>query len=192
MARVKCTCGRVYDLPAEHVGARVTCKACGRSFVATVAESPDVAEREQRPPAPATPRLGQLAIERALVSQEHVELCARVQEQLVRQGKSKKRLGEIMVEKGFMSVAEVLDVLKIQGRQIMVCPGCGARFNVEKFEPGSKYRCKKCKTLLNVPVRLESVGVDTTIFGPKPIDPEGDTIYPEQADGTKHSGETRT
>jgi len=123
MARVKCTCGRVYDLPAEHVGARVTCKACGRSFVATVAESPDVAEREQRPPAPATPRLGQLAIERALVSQEHVELCARVQEQLVRQGKSKKRLGEIMVEKGLLKPHQLDELLRLQADEPAEKPG---------------------------------------------------------------------
>jgi len=114
MPRVNCTCGRAYDLPAEQVGAQVTCKSCGRSFVATVAESPDAAEREQRPPAPVTPRLGQLAIERALVSEEHVELCARIQEELVRQGKSKKRLGEILVEKGLLQPHQLEGLLRLQ------------------------------------------------------------------------------
>lgn len=117
MPRVKCTCGRVYDLPAEQAGARVTCKACGRSFVATVAESPDAAEREQRPPAPVTPRLGQLAIERALVSEEHVELCARIQEELVRQGKSQKRLGEILVEKGLLKPHQLDELLRLQASE---------------------------------------------------------------------------
>jgi len=114
MPSVKCICGRVYDLPAEQIGARVTCKACGRSFVAVVAESPDAADREQRPPAPATPRVGQLAVERALVSEEHVELCARIQEELVRQGKSKKRLGEIMVEKGLLKPHQLDELLRLQ------------------------------------------------------------------------------
>jgi hypothetical protein len=74
------------------------------------------------------------------------------------------RLGEIMVEKGFMTVADVLNVLKIQHKQIMICPGCGSRFNVASFRPGYKYKCKKCKTVLSVPAALESVEVDTTIF----------------------------
>ncbi len=88
------------------------------------------------------------------------------------------RLGEVMVEKGYMSVTDVLGVLKIQDKQIMVCPGCGARFNVASFQPGRKYRCKKCKTLLSLPASLESVEVDTTIFMAKDQGVSSDTVYP--------------
>jgi DNA-directed RNA polymerase subunit RPC12/RpoP len=90
------------------------------------------------------------------------------------------RLGEIMVEKGFMTVTDVLNVLKIQNKQIMICPGCGSRFNVASFQPGRKYKCKRCKTLLSVPTELETVDVDTTIFLPVDRDKSAETAHPEE------------
>ena len=55
-------------------------------------------------------RLGDLVVDRALVSREHVELCARIQELLRQQGGSHKRIGEILVEKGLLT-AEQLETL---------------------------------------------------------------------------------
>jgi len=132
--------------------------------------------------------MGRLIVKNNFATGEQVNEALRTQALREQEG-GFYRLGEIMVEKGYMNVRQVLEVLKVQGRQIMICPGCGARFNVDRFQTGRKYRCKKCKSLLSVPASLESVGVDTTIFVPKPVGSDSDTIYPEQVQDSKHPGE---
>jgi len=107
--------------------------------------------------------IGKLIVKHGFANQDQVNEALRTQALREQEG-SYYRLGEVMVEKGFMSVADVLNVLKIQQKQIMICPGCGSRFNVASFKPGRRYKCKRCKTLLSVPAELESVEVDTTIF----------------------------
>jgi len=37
MAKVRCSCGREYNFPDEHLGKRVTCAKCGNTFVARAA-----------------------------------------------------------------------------------------------------------------------------------------------------------
>lgn len=106
---------------------------------------------------------GRLIVKMGLATEEQVNEALRKQA-LAEQDGSFYRLGEVMVEKGFMSVEDVLKVLNVQDKRIMVCPGCGSRFNVASFQPGHTYKCKRCKTLLAVPAALESVQVDTTIF----------------------------
>ncbi len=107
--------------------------------------------------------VGRLMVKHGFAAEEQVNEALRTQALREQEGIF-YRLGEIMVEKGFMRVADVVNVLKIQHKQIMVCPGCGSRFNVASFQPGHKYKCKRCKTLLSKPAALESVEVDTTIF----------------------------
>lgn len=107
--------------------------------------------------------IGKLIVKHELATEEQINDALRTQAVKEQEGIF-YRLGEIMVEKGYMSVADVLNALKIQQKQIMICPGCGSRFNVASFRSGHKYKCKKCKTLLSVPAALETVEVDTTIF----------------------------
>jgi DNA-directed RNA polymerase subunit RPC12/RpoP len=107
--------------------------------------------------------IGKLMVKHNFATQEQVNEALRTQGLREQEG-IYYRLGEIMVEKGFMSVGDVLNVLKIQQKQIMICPGCGSRFNVSNFQAGHRYKCKKCKTLLSIPAELESIEVDTTIF----------------------------
>lgn len=35
--------------------------------------------------------------------------------------------------------------------RVAICGDCGARYNAEKFKPGTRFRCKKCKTVVVVP-----------------------------------------
>lgn len=135
MARVRCPCGQDYEIPEEQLGERLRCRECGEIFTATRAqpeaagedqqeaeppqETPPepsreaAAEPEQAPAPPSRPRgprLGDLAVERALVSQEHINLCVKIQQILREQGVADKRIGEILVDKGLLK-AEQLEML---------------------------------------------------------------------------------
>ncbi len=147
MAKVRCPCGRSHEIPASQLGQQLTCSACGRIFVAEAAaadpadalqaelahatadelagaffeEEADAdapAEPAGRPEAPRTPRLGELAVERALVSQEHIDLCVEVQQALHVRGVTDKRIGEILVEKGLLKPEQVEMLLSQQAGEI--------------------------------------------------------------------------
>jgi len=134
MAKVQCPCGREYEVPQSQLGSRVKCSACHTTFIAGAVED-SVAEairaeltaagRNQAPEAagpgeavepavqgPSTKklRLGELAVERAFVSQEHLDFCLTVQKALREAGETDKRIGEILVEKGLLR-AEQIDLL---------------------------------------------------------------------------------
>lgn len=129
--------------------------------------------------------IGRVMVRNGFATEEQVNDALRTQGLREQEGVF-YRLGEVMVEKGYMSVTDVLNVLKIQDKQIMVCPGCGARFNVASFQPGRKYRCKKCKALLSLPATLESVEVDTTIFMAKDHTASDDAACPVDIEEVEH------
>ena len=129
--------------------------------------------------------IGKLIVKHGFAAEEQVNEALRTQAIREQEGVL-YRLGEIMVEKGYMSVTDVLNVLKIQNKQIMICPGCGSRFNVASFRPGHKYKCKRCKTLLSVPAALESVEVDTTIFMAGGMDAKGKSPGPDTEPAAEH------
>jgi hypothetical protein len=133
--------------------------------------------------------IGRVMVRNGFATEEQVNEALRTQGLREQEGVF-YRLGEVMVEKGYMSVTDVLNVLKLQDKQIMVCPGCGARFNVASFQPGRKYRCKKCKALLSLPATLESVEVDTTIFMAKDRTASDDTPYPVDIEEVEHPEDT--
>lgn len=136
MAKVYCPCGREYEVPEAHLGNRVKCGSCNRTFIAQVSEhepdvvpatellSPveevddlDVPPTPEAPPLPQQkrkPRLGDLAVERAFVSKEHIELCAKVQQALRNAGETEKRIGDILVEKGLLKPEQLEDLLSEQ------------------------------------------------------------------------------
>ncbi len=93
---------------------------------------------------------GQIVIKEGMASTEEVHQALRDQALEDEQGHA-RRLGEILVEKGLLLAEQVEEVLAIQRRRIVLCPSCGAQFNVEKLESGKKFMCGKCRTTLTVP-----------------------------------------
>lgn len=63
------------------------------------------------------PRLGDLVVDLALASREHVELCARSQQRMMAQRGRRWPLGELLVQKGLLK-PEQLDALLEQQRAL--------------------------------------------------------------------------
>jgi hypothetical protein len=110
--------------------------------------------------------LGQLLVQHNKATQIQVNKCLEHQRRMAEMGTIPvPRLGEIMVDHGFVDGETVARMLELQNKRIMVCTGCRGRFNVVGVEPGRAYRCRKCGGTLVSSGSWESVKVDETAFG---------------------------
>ena len=75
------------------------------------------------------------------------------------------RIGEILVAKSKMTLGDVLEVLRRQGKRILICPVCDIHYNVVEYKNGKSYSCAKCRAKLLEPKFLETVGADAYIDG---------------------------
>ncbi len=107
--------------------------------------------------------IGRLIVQLGYASEEQVNEALRIQALREERGIF-CRLGEIVVEKGWMTAQQVIDVLKKQNKQLMACPFCKRRYNVVNYDPRLTYYCKYCKQELQLPHEIESPGADTTLF----------------------------
>jgi len=107
--------------------------------------------------------MGRIIVRMGYATEEQVNEALRIQALREERGVF-CRLGEIMVEKEFMTVQQVIAVLKQQRKELMLCPGCGKRYNVAGYDSRRRYRCKYCGEELVFPAELESPQADTTIF----------------------------
>ncbi len=79
--------------------------------------------------ADARPLFGNRLIERGLASREQVAKALRVQAERTARGVL-QNLGEILVEQGVLTAAQVQSLLEERKQVIMACPACGERYNV--------------------------------------------------------------
>ncbi len=99
---------------------------------------------------------GKLAIKQGLVTPDEVNTCLRLQAE----GGEGRSLGEILVEKGFLTAVQVKDLLGKQLKRIMSCPACRLSFTVLTLSEGKRIDCPKCKGPLNEGKPSESTRTD--------------------------------
>lgn len=88
--------------------------------------------------------IGKLLAASGLVSNEQVQECLTLQQNLKREGRQPPRLGELVVQKGYCTEQQVMRVLAYQKQRLFVCSGCRVRVTSTAPAPGTRYRCKKC------------------------------------------------
>lgn len=69
------------------------------------------------------------------------------------------RLGEILINEGFLNIEQVNQILSYQKKQILECPTCGKQYNASIDDPNSQI-CAPCQTRLRVPEKVEMVSAD--------------------------------
>lgn len=107
---------------------------------------------------------GKVAIREGLATADEVNDCLRSQAKAESAG-TFPRLGEMMVEKGILTPAQVQRILERQKRRIMVCKGCKARYNVPTVDEGKPVRCPRCGGEVVLPVDAGSIQVDASFDG---------------------------
>jgi hypothetical protein len=87
---------------------------------------------------------GKLAVREGLLTEEEVNECLREQ---ARPGE-KRTLGEIMVDHGCLTAAQVEKLLGKQQKRFMSCPACKLSFTVLTLSQGKTVLCPRCKAPL--------------------------------------------
>ena len=105
---------------------------------------------------------GFLAVKLSYTTLDRVYECVREQARMARLGLY-FRLGEIFVNRQYLTADQVGDILARQNKTILECPGCASRYNVIGYQPGREVKCTKCGAALEAPSDPTSVTVDDAL-----------------------------
>jgi hypothetical protein len=109
---------------------------------------------------------GQLLVKHNLATMLQINKCLELQLKMAEKGTTPiPRLGELLVEHGFVDKKTVTDVLKMQDKDVLFCTGCGRQYNVVGLEEGKAYKCKECGGVMLKKALLETLKADETTFG---------------------------
>lgn len=109
---------------------------------------------------------GQLLVKLNKATQNQVNKCLEIQDKMAQEGADRiPRLGELLVEHGFVDGETIRNMLKLQNKDILFCTNCNKQYNVVGVEEGKTYRCKDCGGILLPKTLLDTLSVDETTFG---------------------------
>ena len=93
---------------------------------------------------------GYLVMKLGYCTEQQVFECVREQAKLMRLNLIFK-LGEVFVSKKYLSHEQVQEVLALQDKFIVTCPGCATKFNVVRYQAGTRVKCPECGTVISGP-----------------------------------------
>ena len=109
---------------------------------------------------------GQLLVKLDKATQNQINKCLEIQDKMAREGADRiPRLGELLVEHGFVNGETIRNMLKLQNKDILFCTNCNKQYNVVGVEEGKTYRCRGCGGILLPKTLLDTLSVDETTFG---------------------------
>lgn len=102
---------------------------------------------------------GKLAVREGLLSEDEVHECLREQ---AKDGE-KRTLGEIMVDRGHLTPAQVKDLLEKQQKRLMSCPACRLSYTVRSLSQSKQVLCPRCKNPLREGKPSDSTRTDAEL-----------------------------
>ncbi len=109
---------------------------------------------------------GQLLVKDNLATQLQINKCLEIQLKMAEKGVTPiPRVGELLVEHGFVDRKTVADVLKLQSKNVLYCTACARQYNVVGLEEGRAYRCKECGGVMLRREVLDTLKAEDTMFG---------------------------
>src|SRR5499427_7215766 len=131
------------------------------------------------------PDFGKLAVALGFLTAADLEKILRLQADLHKIGVD-RRLGELCLEKRYLSREQVLLVLRAQGKRILTCHSCKKSYNVHHYRPTETYTCKHCSAELSLPTKPvpptvnDSITIATTSLRKKTEKPRArPTVSPD-------------
>ena len=119
-------------------------------------------------------QFGEIAVRWHMVSPVQVKNALARQKTLQKSGKSTPRIGQILVEQGYLKKHQVIAILEEQKKRIARCPTCKAQFNVRRVDEGQRFRCTQCGKVLQMQGNQASTNLsaDSTMVEAKKAKPE--------------------
>jgi hypothetical protein len=109
---------------------------------------------------------GQILVRSSQATQLQINKCLEIQQKMAEKGvRPLPRLGELLLEHGFIDRKTINDVLTQQQKALLRCDKCGRSYNVVGVEEGRRYKCKTCGAPLSPRAEGDSLGADDTMFG---------------------------
>ncbi|MCE9582253.1 MAG: protein kinase, partial [Planctomycetes bacterium] len=102
---------------------------------------------------------GKVAVALHLVRPEDAHRCVREQAMLGDLGR-RVRLGKIMVERHFLTIEQVGQILEYQKKQILCCDACDTLFNAPIIETSQVFKCRNCGAALAAPSSVTHCDVE--------------------------------
>ncbi len=93
-------------------------------------------------------------------------------------------IDRLMLDKGFLTAAEIEEIQNIQQRRISICP-CGNRMNVFKYKAGTIVKCSACLKPFRVPSFRSEIGASKS--NPDAVATRAPFGFPKQA---RRAGDT--
>lgn len=88
-------------------------------------------------------RFGELAVEKGYLTQPQLDQCRAEQRRSQDAGRP-AALGQVILQRGFLSEARCQELLSIQKASLQVCARCQRYYNVAAHTPGVRLRCLGC------------------------------------------------
>ena len=110
------------------------------------------------------PDLGALAVSMGWITQDALEEAVAFQKESTEKGQT-LRIGQILVDRQHITAAQLRALLTLQGKGIVVCPGCKKQYNAASFRPGASVKCPSCGALFTATgAAVDSPAVDGTVI----------------------------
>ncbi|MBI4566139.1 MAG: protein kinase [Planctomycetes bacterium] len=98
---------------------------------------------------------GQIALDLGFVTMEQLQECLEEQNRLSAEG-SPVLIGQLLLRKGYIKTSQFLQILRLQSRGVVRCPGCDTFYRIESGEPGERFACRRCGTVVAIPMDEEA------------------------------------
>lgn len=93
--------------------------------------------------------IGQLLVESGSATAQQVDAALAQQKDCAARQAPVPRLGEILIDRGFLTFAALQEALQKQSRLVrLACPTCGAQYAAEQPDRTKSYLCEKCASPL--------------------------------------------
>lgn len=92
-------------------------------------------------------KFGELCVAKGFVSAKQIKEALEIQKHLKRKG-IYLRLGRILRKKKYLTTAQGLSILELQGKKFLQCKTCKLRYNVREYQADKKYLCPECSVPL--------------------------------------------
>lgn len=125
--------------------------------------SKDLTMKRPRTLPESSEHFGRLAIAKGWITPDQLAECLSLQRKM-HEHNLYPNIGDILVEKGYLKQEQVKEILGNQGKTLLKCPACGAKYNVAAYDPARHHlTCKVCAAPLEPAERTVTTSADGQI-----------------------------
>lgn len=88
---------------------------------------------------------GEIGIRWQIFTKTDIDAALTTQRELKDAGEAPMRIGQVLLTRGKIKAHQIRAILQAQGKQMVCCPNCNARYNMVKVSAGTRVTCPRCR-----------------------------------------------